>query len=165
MPESIVLETELPESQAEEPVHEFLTFLIQGETFGISLTGIQEILGSRVLTPVPRSPRDILGVCTVRGELVTVLDTASRLKVNASVSKGTGRILLTETPDGEKVGLMVDEVTGVKKLVDSEIEYTDEALVRDISPHIESIGRQEGTLTVLVNLASLVGIGQETGKT
>lgn len=163
MPESIVAETELPEPEHQEPVREFLTFQIQEESFGVPLTDIHEILGIRALTPIPRSSAHILGVCTVRGELITVLDTGNLLQVAGEKRKGAHcRILLTEAEDGEKLGLMVDEVTGVQKLLDSQIESTESALVRDISPHLQSIGRKDGALTVLINLVSLIAFATST---
>lgn len=157
MPESIVAETELPNPEFEEAIHELLTFQIRGESFGVPLTDIHEILGIRVLTNVPRSPKFVLGVCTVRGELITVLDTGYLLRVQGSHTPGKEhRILLAEAADGEKLGLLVDDVHEVRRLLDSQIESTETALVRDISPHLSGIGRQDGKLTVLVNLTSLV---------
>ena len=64
----------------EEPVREILTFAIGGEAYGVPLTQVLEILGVRSITRVPRSPPDVVGVCTVRGELVTVIDTRRRLQ-------------------------------------------------------------------------------------
>ncbi len=162
MPDSLLHDTHAPRRPSrEEAVLEYLTFAVNGEAFGVPLKEVQEILGTRLLTRVPRSPREVLGVCTVRGELVTVLDTGLRLQPKAQPSKGTGRILLASAEDGEKVGLMVDVVLGVRRFLDSEIESTASSLVGDISSHIESIGRQGGTMTVLVNLGSLISARAE----
>lgn len=138
-----------------ESVREFLTFAVGGEEFGVALTEIVEILGIRTVTPVPRAPSDVVGVCTLRGELVTVLDTRQRLRVAAATAPRRGRILLASAAEGEKVGLMVDEVLGVRRFSESQIEATASALVGDISPHIESVGRDGSRVTVLVNLRSL----------
>src|SRR5688572_6339301 len=94
----------------DEPVREILTFSLGGEAFGVPLTQVLEILGVRTITRVPRSPPDVVGVCTVRGELVTVIDTRHRLQPGAPRASNRGRILLTTSWDGEKVGLLVDEV-------------------------------------------------------
>ena len=158
MPEAFdIAETEAPlrPQAASESVREFLTFSVGGEAFGVPLTEVLEILGVRTVTPVPRSPADVVGVCTVRGELVTVINTGRRLKVRSAPARLAGRILLTSTREGEKVGLMVDEVLGVQRFAESQIESTASALVADISSHIESIGRSDGQVTVLVNLRSL----------
>jgi purine-binding chemotaxis protein CheW len=157
MVESLDPITEMParDIAADEPVREILTFSLAGEAFGVPLKQVLEILGMRTITRVPRSPRDVLGVCTVRGELVTVIDTRQRLEPGAPRASNRGRILLTNTWDGEKVGLMVDEVLGVQRFSQNQIEATASVLIGDISSHIESIARKGNQVTVLVNLSSL----------
>ncbi|MEY2930066.1 MAG: chemotaxis protein CheW [Pseudomonadota bacterium] len=142
-------------SSSDEPVREILTFALNGEAFGVPLTQVNEILGVRSITRVPRSPPDVVGVCTVRGELVTVIDTRRRLQPASPRAENRGRILLTSTADGEKVGLLVDEVLGVQRFAHAQIEPTAGVLVGDVSSHIESIARKGTQVTVLVNLASL----------
>jgi purine-binding chemotaxis protein CheW len=142
-------------SMSDEPVREILTFALNGEAYGVPLTQVLEILGVRSITRVPRSPEDVVGVCTVRGELVTVIDTRRRLEPRAPRAQNRGRILVTSTPDGEKVGLLVDEVLGVQRFAQAQIEPTAGVLVGDVSSHIESIARKGHQVTVLVNLASL----------
>lgn len=142
-------------SVSDEPVREILTFALNGEAFGVPLTQVLEILGVRSITRVPRCPEDVVGVCTVRGELVTVVDTRRRLEPGAPRAQNRGRILLTSTADGEKVGLLVDEVLGVQRFSQAQIEQTAGVLVGDVSSHIEGIARKGTQVTVLVNLASL----------
>ena len=74
-----VTETPVRIGAPDEPMHEILTFSLGGKAFGVPLTQVLEILGVRNITHVPRSPTDVLGVCTVRGELVTVIGDALRL--------------------------------------------------------------------------------------
>src|SRR3954462_5062850 len=113
--ENQITETPVREGTRDEPVREILTFSLDGEAFGVPLTQVLEILGVRTITRVPRSPLDVVGVCTVRGELVTVIDTRLRLEPRAKRAPNRGRILLTTSWDGEKVGLRVDEVLGVQR--------------------------------------------------
>ena len=150
-----ITETPLRGAAADEPVREILTFSLAGEAYGVPLTQVLEILGVRTITRVPRSPRDVVGVCTVRGELVTVIDTRQRLEPGAPKAPNRGRMLLTNTWDGEKVGLLVDEVLGVERFSQGQIEPTAGVLIGDISSHIESIARKGNQVTVLVNLSSL----------
>src|SRR5688572_30280164 len=154
MADSQATESPVRSVAGDEPVREILTFSLAGEAFGVPLTQVLEILGVRNVTRVPRSPPDVVGVCTVRGELVTVIDTCQRLKPGSARATPRGRILLTSTWEGEKVGLMVDEVLGVQRFAQAQIEPTAGVLVGDISSHIESIARKGDQVTVLVNLNS-----------
>ena len=136
-------------------VREFLGVVLAGQAYGVELTRIREILSPPPLTPVPRAPQHVKGVCSVRGQLVTVIDLRSRLRLaEASPSRRT-RILLTENA-GEIVGLYVDEVRHVLRLTESEIEPATGVFGSDVSEHVIGIGRPLGYVLVLLDLNSVV---------
>ena len=97
----------------EEQLAEFLVFSLSGDVYGVELTRIREILSPPPLTPVPRAPRDVLGICSVRGLLVTVIDLRRRLGLEEPARTRRARVLLTVTSSGEVIGLFVDEVRQV----------------------------------------------------
>lgn len=139
------------------PVHEFLAFNLAGELYGVELGKVREIVTPPPITPVPRAPRDVLGVCSVRGLLTTVIDLRSRLRVAAAPATRRARILLTQVDDGEIVGLLVDEVRHVVRLAESQIELASQALGGDISEHVRGIGRPAGEgVMVLLDLKTIV---------
>ena len=79
------------------PVTEFLAFILAGEIYAVPLTKIREILSPPPITKVPRAPGDVIGVCSVRGLLVTVMNLRRRLVVDETATTRRTRILLTET--------------------------------------------------------------------
>lgn len=142
---------------------ELLVFSLAGELYGVDLAGIREILTPPPITLVPRATPDVLGVCSVRGLLVTVVDLRRRLNVDAATGTRRTRILLAPARDDEVVGLVVDEVKHVLRLNDSEIELAAGVLGGDVSEHVMGIGRPEdGPVIVLLDIRSLVTSGKET---
>jgi purine-binding chemotaxis protein CheW len=139
------------------PVREFLAFALAGELYGVELTRIREIVSPPPLTDVPRAPPDIIGVCSVRGLLVTVIDLRLRFGLESVPTSRRSRILLTESEDGEVVGLLVDEVKQVMRLTESEMELATSVLGGDVSEHVLGIGRPGQSVIILLNLTSLVG--------
>jgi purine-binding chemotaxis protein CheW len=137
-------------------VREFLVFVLADELYAVGLTRIREILTPPPITPVPRAPRAVLGVCSVRGLLVTVMDLRRRLRLEERSLTRRSRILLVEAQNGEVVGLMVDEVRHVARLNDAEIEVASNLLGGDVSEHVVGVGRPSGEVVVLLNLSSLV---------
>lgn len=138
-----------------ESIREFLAVMLASQTYGVELTRIREILSPPPLTAVPRAPNHVKGVCSVRGQLITVIDLRARLHLDAaSLSKKT-RILLTESA-GEVVGLYVDEVRHVLRLSESEIELATSVFGNDVSEHVIGIGRPPGHVLVLLDLTSVV---------
>ena len=135
---------------------DFLVFILAGDLYAVGLTRIREILSPPPITPVPRARPAVIGVCSVRGLLVTVMDLRRRLHVEEQPLTRRARILLVEAQSGEVVGLMVDEVRHVARLSDSEIELATSLLGGDVSEHVIGIGRPVGDVVVLLNLSTIV---------
>lgn len=138
------------------PVREFLVFMLAGELYGVELTRIKEILSPPPITTVPRAPGEVVGVCSVRGLLVTVLDLRRKLRLIERPLGRRARILLTTSASGEVVGLLVDEVRQVVRLSESEIELAAAALGGDVAEHVLGVGRPEGSFLVLLDLKAIV---------
>ncbi len=140
------------------PIREFLTFTLSVDLYAVELTTIREIVSPPPVTHVPRAPHDVLGVCSVRGVLVTVVDLRKRLRAPAPPSSSRTRILLSETRSGEVVGLLVDEVRQVIRLGAGEIEPVAAVLGGDISAHVLGIGRPDNDPIILLDLNSIIGV-------
>ncbi len=138
------------------PVREFLVFGLAGELYGVELTGIKEILSPPPITPVPRAPSEVVGVCSVRGLLVTVLDLRRRLRLEERPLGRRTRILLATADAGEVTGLLVDEVRQVVRLAESEIEVAAQALGGDLAEHVLGVGRPGGVFLILLDLNAIV---------
>jgi purine-binding chemotaxis protein CheW len=130
---------------------EYLAFSLAGEAYAVRIALIAEILKPPPITGVPRAPRSVIGVVSVRGRLVTVIDLRRRLRLPESKMDRRTRILLTSADRGEQIGLLVDEVRQVYRMADNEIEPA-HVLGGDQAPHIAGIGRPEGALLILLDL-------------
>ncbi len=150
-----LLARRMPGSQ-QSGLREFLSFRLGADVYAVELARIREIVSSPPVTEVPRSPSDIVGICSVRGLLVTVVDLRQRLGLLVSPPTKLSRILLANTDSGEVVGLLVDEVRHVVRLASTEIEVTGSVLGADLSDHVLGVGRPEGDFVVLLDLASMV---------
>ena len=133
---------------------EYVSFSLAGEAYAVPIAHIAEILKPLPITPVPRAPRVVIGVMTVRGRLVTVFDLRRRLRLPESPLDQRSRILITDTGD-ERIGLLVDEVMQVHRLAETEIEARD-VLGGDPDPYIAGIGRPEGALLILLDLRPIL---------
>src|SRR5512147_2910653 len=122
------------------PVREFLAISLASQLYGVELTQIREILSPPPLTLVPRAPKYVLGVCSVRGQLVTVVELKQLLSLAEGGATRRARILLTEC-GGEIVGFFVDEVRQVIRLSEAEIELAGTALGGEAPEHVIGIGR------------------------
>ena len=134
---------------------EYLAFMLGTQIYAVPIQHIAEILKPPPITEIPRAPRNVVGIISVRGKLVTVFDLRRRFGLIESPFDRRTRILLTDTGDDEPIGLLVDEVRQVYRLAEHEIEPA-AALGGDQPAYIFGIGRQDDALIVLFELKALL---------
>jgi purine-binding chemotaxis protein CheW len=109
----------------EQNVQQYLTFMIGGEEYAISLLKVKEIIEYDTVTHVPKTPEWIRGVINLRGSVVPVIDLAVKFRQTPSVAGKLTCIVITEVQCGEEatvMGIMADSVRQVIDLRPQEIE-------------------------------------------
>jgi len=137
-----------------------LTFVVGGETYGVEILSIREIIKLREITEVPRAPRFLLGVVTVRGLVMPVIDLRLRLRLDAPALGRSARILVVMHKN-ERYGLLVDEVHGVVRFSDAQIEPPPPSLSPSDAPFLQGIGRytdeEQEHMVILLSLEAVLG--------
>jgi purine-binding chemotaxis protein CheW len=146
------------------PRVEYLAFRMGSDTYAMPIGEVREILKLPPVTEVPRAPKDVLGVVSVRGLLVTVIDLKERLHGSPAEISKKGRILLIKGAENEIIGLFVDEVLQVYRLAESEVELANNVLGTKLGDYVVGIGRPEGSLLILIDLAPILGRANEVPR-
>ena len=85
-----------------------LVFRVGAERFGVSLGAVREVVDSPDVRRLPDAAPSLLGVATVRGELVPLYDARMILDVgSASVAPGAALLFVFE---GRRLALAIDDV-------------------------------------------------------
>jgi purine-binding chemotaxis protein CheW len=134
---------------------EYLAFTLAGEAYAVQIAHVAEILRPPPVTEVPRAPRSVLGVISVRGKLITVVDLRRRFRLAEAPLDRKSRVLLADVGDGEQIGLVVDEVQQVYRMTEGEIEPAN-VLGGEQPAHIAGIGRPPGALLILLDLRPIL---------
>lgn len=91
---------------------EVLSVRVAGAVFGLPVDRVRSVIRVPVITRLPFPPPATLGVASVRGSLIPVIDLGERL-LNRPSSR-TGRLVLVEDPASpQEIGLLVDAVVGL----------------------------------------------------
>jgi purine-binding chemotaxis protein CheW len=109
----------------EQALQQYLTFMIGGEEYAISLLKVKEIIEYDVVTEIPKTPPWVRGVINLRGNVVPVIDLAVKFRLPASVAGKLTCIVIIEVEcEGEAtvMGVMADSVRQVVDLKAEEIE-------------------------------------------
>ena len=140
---------------------QYLTFLLAGETFAIGISGVKEIIEYGELTIVPMMPEFIRGVINLRGSVVPVVDLSARFgKKACTVTKRTCTVIIeVESADGKQdIGMMVDAVSAVLEIPQSEIEPAPAFGARIRTDFIEGMGKVNGKFVIILNVDHVLSI-------
>jgi purine-binding chemotaxis protein CheW len=150
-----------PAEQAREApaVHarrEFLTFLLGAEEYAVAIERVREVVRAPPITEVPRAPAHILGVVTVRGEVVAVIDPRRRLGLPpAHPAEGEGKVVIVDAGEGP-CGLHVDRVASVVRLLPGSVEPCPQGIAGQRAEFLAGIGREGDRLFTVLDLTALL---------
>ena len=112
-----------------EEIVELLTFHLSTEEFAFRVFDIEEILRFQRIMMVPKVPDYILGITSLRGKIIPVIDLKKRLSIKGKgdtvvadlqADNSRKKILTLKGPKGP-VGAVIDKVKGVIRISPSEI--------------------------------------------
>ena len=109
-------------SESLDEIHQFLSFEIAGSPYAVPVERVREIVRMRPVTPVPRTPEEVRGVVSLRGEMIELIDLGRRLGLGSIESSRRTRIIVVKTADDEVVGLLVDAVKEVMRISNDAIQ-------------------------------------------
>lgn len=115
----------MQETEAIQPVHQYLSFFLGGDEYAVRIVHVREIIECTSLTRVPGAPAWIRGVLNLRGLVVPVVDLS--VKFGLTPEKITRRscvvILELRFEDGPAViGIIADAVHQVLDLAPDAIQ-------------------------------------------
>lgn len=140
MTDSLVVQGDAALTSVEETgMREFLGFVVGNEAYALPLSSVREIMRVPPVTEVPRGPRDVLGIISLRGQVTTLVDLRRRLDMPETDVTARTRVLLVERRE-ETLGLLVDRVLQVYRLREDEVELAS-VLGAEASSYVMGIGR------------------------
>jgi len=133
----------------------YLTFVLANEEYGLEILKVREILGMMPITPVPQTPSFVKGVINLRGKVIPVVDL--RLKFGmpeAEVTKETCVIVVEVT--GMQMGVVVDTVSEVVDIVESQIEDAPKFGTQVNTDFIMGMGKVGDKVKILLDIEQVL---------
>ncbi len=149
-----------PEASKQD-IHQFLTFLLGGETFAIEISGIREIIEFSGMTHVPLMPAFLRGVLNLRGAVVPVVDISIRFGREETVITSQTCVVILEVVHEDEiqpVGVLVDSVCEVVEIAADDIEPTPTFGSMLRPEFIQGMGKVNGQFVVLLNVNYVLSI-------
>lgn len=154
-----LVESTVNEQDDFDEFQQYLTFLMNGEEYGVDILRVQEIRGWEKCTVIPNSSDYVRGVLNLRGTVVPVIDLRVRFGLaNAEYSQITVVIVVKLRQDGKDkiMGLVVDAVSDVHALKRSQINVSPELGDNQNSEFIQGLGQVENKMLILLDLNNIL---------
>ena len=156
-PGPVVSDTEEPEQQEEEDL-EMLSFLLGNEEYVVPVDRVREVLTPKEITPVPHTADYLVGVCSLRGTVMPVVDLNRRLGIAASTKDEKSRIIVVSLGQDDQVGLFVDRVRGVVRFLSSAVRPAPETVAQGAGAEfLKGIARKDDQLYILLDVEKAIG--------
>lgn len=151
----------LPARGAADDVQQHLTFSLGGEMYAMRILNVKEIIEYGQLTEIPMMPSFVRGVINLRGAVVPVIDLACRFGAASTViGKRTCIVIaeLAESGSRQDIGVLVDAVSEVIDIPDTEIEPAPAFGAQIRTDFIDGIGKVSGRFVILLNVRNVLSI-------
>lgn len=143
------------QKHGDDPMLQWVTFKLAGETYGVNVMQVQEVLRYSEVAPVPGAPQYVLGIINLRGNVVTVIDTRDRFGLSSGEITDATRVVIIEA-EKHVIGILVDSVAEVVYLRQSEVETAPNVGNDESAKFIQGVCHKNNELLILIDLNKLL---------
>jgi purine-binding chemotaxis protein CheW len=133
---------------------QYIILRFDAEQYGIDITYIDNIVRLQPITRVPHTQSYFLGVINLRGEIIPVMSLRRRFELPDKENTNATRILIIKV-DGNKIGILVDEIREVVTLSEEDTEKLGSD-TNDMKAYITAVGKYNESLISILNISSLI---------
>ncbi len=142
-----------------------VVFRLFNEEFGVDINDVKEIVRLPDITPIPRSPDYVSGICNLRGNVLPVIDTRTRFGLETQKATDQTRLLVVET-GGSQTSLVVDNVREVMRMKHALLEPPP-AVCRGVDREfLNGVVKVDGgkRLILMLNLPEIIALDMKSAK-
>jgi purine-binding chemotaxis protein CheW len=120
---------------------EVVEFELGRERYALDINLVREIVEMIPITPIPRAPPFISGVINLRGEITNIMNLNTLLGLPEEEIRDNQKIivLVPEAAKGNNVGIIVDDVSSVRQVPESDIEKIGAGISAEFSRFVKGI--------------------------
>jgi len=147
----------------DEEVHEkkidYLVFSISGENYALQLEELKEVLKPKPVTEIPAAPPHIIGIISLRGIIVPIIDIKKILRISDGKEgiSPDSRFVLVEV-EGKQFGFYVDSIKDVMRIPKSKLEVPPITMGDINRDYISYFVHRENEFIAVLNLEKIVGV-------
>jgi purine-binding chemotaxis protein CheW len=138
----------------------YLTFALGGESYGIPVLQVREIIRHIAVTAVPQMPDYVKGVLNLRGKVIPIVDLRVKFQLgSADIAERTCIIVVQvvlASGNRSMMGLIVDGVEAVANVAAKDIEPTPDFGAQISTDYILGMAKLENRVAALLDIDKVV---------
>lgn len=142
---------------------QYLTFILNGEEYGVDILRVQEIKGWDRATLIPNSPAYMQGVINLRGAIVPVIDLRQRFGMPCLEYGPTTVIIVLKVKSETRervMGIVVDAVSDVYSIPESAFRPVPNNGDRTVMDSVRSLATVDEKMVILLDVDHLLNAGE-----
>ncbi|MFW6022308.1 MAG: chemotaxis protein CheW [Halanaerobiaceae bacterium] len=131
--------------------NQYVTFQIEGETYGIDIMLVQEIIRYNAPTRVYNANPVIKGVINFRGKVIPIIDMHKKFNLKEQDYDNFTVVIIFEALN-KTMGIIVDRVSDIVSFSEENIQIVDEEFAEDIkTEHLKGIAKIDDEIVLLLD--------------
>ena len=120
---------------------DIVEFELGNERYALDIQLAREIVEMIPITPIPRAPAYISGVINLRGEITNIMNLNTLLGLPDQEIRDNQKIIVMvpEAVGGSNVGIIVDDVSSVIQVADTDVDKIGEGFSSEFSSFVKGI--------------------------
>jgi purine-binding chemotaxis protein CheW len=135
----------------------YLAFLLGKEQYAIPLLQVKEVIEMSEPTPIPEAPPYFLGIINLRGQVISVIDLRSKLRVAKSENGPKTAIVILDIDPALSLAVIVDRVNSVLAFHHEDISAAPDMRSTN-NPYLTGVARKDNRLTLILDIRTALGI-------
>jgi purine-binding chemotaxis protein CheW len=132
-------------------INQYLIFKLNTESYALNIENVREVIEYIEPEKIPNSESHILGILNIRNEVISLMDSRIILNSSSSQDVSKSKIVIFEQ-DSHHIGIIVDSVSDVLDIDDSEIGETSHLKHQDNSDsYVKGLVTRENKLIIIID--------------
>ncbi len=139
--------------------HQYLTFILAGEEYGLDILRVQEIRAWDTVTPIPNTPPYLKGVINLRGTIVPIIDLRVRFGLETLPYRPTTVVIVlkVESESGHRImGMVADAVSDVYSITSEARKPTPDFGSAISTEYLEGLATIDEKMVILLDVDRLI---------
>lgn len=134
-------------------MQQYIGFILNQEEYTIPILKVREIINLPPITKMPQSPDYVEGVTNIRGNIIPIINIKRLANLGEGEKRGDKVIIVTSGKIA--YGILVDGITGVINVEESEIEPPERVMNKN-SEIVGGIIKRDSRILVLLDTSRLI---------